>query len=104
SSTTEALSRAVALHNAGQLPQAEQIYRHILQVAPNHAEAWHYLGVIAYQSRRYDAAIESIRRAIELGLNTTEVHFNLAAVYQAAGRLDEAIASCRRALAINPDH
>ena len=43
----EALAVAVQYHQSGNLQQAEAIYRQILQVDPNHANALHLLGVIA---------------------------------------------------------
>ena len=48
---SEALAIALQHHQAGQLPQAEQIYRQILEVEPNHADAWHLLGVLAHKNR-----------------------------------------------------
>ncbi|MGO9184915.1 tetratricopeptide repeat protein [Mycobacterium sp.] len=46
---SEALAIAVQHHQAGRLQAAEQIYRQILAVEPNHADAWDLLGVIAHQ-------------------------------------------------------
>ena len=46
---SEALAIAVQHHQAGRLQAAEQIYRQILAVEPNHADAIHLLGVIAHQ-------------------------------------------------------
>jgi hypothetical protein len=48
---SEALAIALQHHQAGQLPQTEQIYRQILEVEPNHADAWHLLGVLAHKNR-----------------------------------------------------
>jgi len=39
-----------AAHQAGQLQQAENIYRQILARQPEHADALHMLGVIAQQA------------------------------------------------------
>ena len=36
-------------HQAGQLREAEQIYRQVLDIDPNNPEALHLLGVIAHQ-------------------------------------------------------
>lgn len=100
----ETLTQAVTCHRSGQLPQAEQLYRQILQAQPNQPDAWHFLGVIAYQVGRYDQGIDYIRKALDLGLNTPDVHHNLAAIFRAQGRIDDAIGCCRRALAVNSNH
>jgi predicted O-linked N-acetylglucosamine transferase (SPINDLY family) len=101
-SIREALTQAVACHQAGQLPQAEQIYRQILQADPQNADAWHLLGVIAAQLDNHEVAIEHIRRAIELNPRATVFHANLGAAYQKLKRIDEAVNSYRRALELNP--
>jgi len=53
-SVEEALRIARQHHKAGQLAQAETLYRQILQQQPNHPDALHLLGVIAYQAGRHD--------------------------------------------------
>ena len=53
---SEALAIAIRHHQAGRLQAAERIYRQILQVEPNQAEAIHFLGVIAAQSGKHAAA------------------------------------------------
>ena len=60
----EALALAVQYHQQGAWQQAEQIYRQILQVDPNHADALHLLGVLAYQAGQYELAVEYMGRAI----------------------------------------
>ena len=60
----EALAIAIQHHQAGRLQAAEQIYRQILAVEPNHADAWHLLGVIAHQVGKHQIAVEYIGRAI----------------------------------------
>ena len=90
-SIPESLAQAVAFHRAGQLRQAEQIYRQVLRADPRNADAWHLLGVVAAQVNQHEAAIEHIRRAIDLNPNATAFHANLGAAYQKLKRFDEAV-------------
>ncbi len=46
---TQLMQAALAHHTAGQLAQAEPIYRQLLQAEPNHPEANYHLGLIALQ-------------------------------------------------------
>lgn len=99
----EALALAVQHHQAGELQSAEQIYRQILAVNPNHVDSLHLLGVIALQTSQYDSAVTFIRRAIELGPAEPAFHINLGNAFEAQGKPDEALASYCRALALNPN-
>jgi len=94
--------RALQRHQAGQLAEAERLYRQILAQQPSHAEALHYLGVIAHQTGRNDIAANLIRRAISLRPDYADAYNNLAAALKDAGRVDEAIAACRQAIALRP--
>ena len=60
-SLNQAYDLAMLHHQAGRLVEAEQIYRQILAVQPNHADSLHYLGVIAHQAGRHDIAADLIR-------------------------------------------
>jgi tetratricopeptide (TPR) repeat protein len=102
--TSEALAVAVQHHQAGRLPAAEQIYRQILAVEPNQADAVHLLGVIAHQVGKHAIAVEYIGRAIELMGNEAHLHNNLGEAYRALRRLTEAVACYRRALELKPDY
>ena len=52
----QALGQAVQQHQAGNLPQAEQLYRAILQVDPQQVDALQLLGLIAYQLGQHETA------------------------------------------------
>lgn len=52
----EAIEIGLAHHRSGQLQQAEQVYRRILQAEPRNAGALHLLGLIAFQVGRHDAS------------------------------------------------
>ncbi len=101
---SEALAIAIQHHQAGRLQAAEQIYRQILALEPNHADAWNLLGVIAHQMGRHEVAVQCIGRAIGLQGSTPAFHYNLGVAFKDQGKLDEAIAAYRRALELNPDY
>jgi predicted O-linked N-acetylglucosamine transferase (SPINDLY family) len=101
---SQALAIAVQHHQAGRLQAAEQIYRQILAVEPNHADAWHLLGVIADQVGKHEVAIEFMERAIGLEGNAAVFHNSLAGAYGALRRIPEAFACYHRALELKPDY
>jgi predicted O-linked N-acetylglucosamine transferase (SPINDLY family) len=101
---SEALAMALQHHQAGRLQAAEQIYRQILAIEPNHVDALHLLGVLAYQEGKHELAIEYIGRAIGLEGAEASFHSNLGNVFQALGKLPEAVACHRRALELKPDY
>jgi tetratricopeptide (TPR) repeat protein/SAM-dependent methyltransferase len=96
------LAAAVRHHQGGELVQAEACYRGVLARDPRHARALYYLGILAAQTRRHDAAIDLIGRAAALDPRNAELQYNLAAAFQGAGRLDDAIAGYGKAIALDP--
>ena len=63
---TDALALALHHHRAGDLPRAEHLYRHALQLDPAHADAWHGLGLVACQRGQPQAALPLLDRALAL--------------------------------------
>jgi protein O-GlcNAc transferase len=94
--------QAIQRHRAGQLREAEQLYRQVLAQRPNHPASLHYLGVIALQTGQSHQAIDLIRRAIEIKPNYAEAHYNLGNALQETGQLDLSVESFKQAIAINP--
>ncbi len=99
----EAMVLAIQHHQAGRLHEAEPIYRQIVAADPNHHDAWHMLGVVAYQDGKPQAGIECIQRALEYRPNWAEAQFNLGNAWKTRGNLDEAVACYQRALELKPD-
>ena len=60
----QTLAVAIRHQKAGQLQQAETLYRQILSQQPDNPEALHYLGLIAHQAGQGDAAIELMRSVL----------------------------------------
>jgi tetratricopeptide (TPR) repeat protein len=96
------LARALRHHKAGQLSEAEQIYREILAADPAHVDALHHLGVIATQLGKHQVAIECIRQAIAHKADVAAFHYNLGCACRADGQLAEAIAAYQEAVRLKP--
>jgi tetratricopeptide (TPR) repeat protein/SAM-dependent methyltransferase len=103
-SISQLFAAARSHHLAGQLPQAEALYRRVLAIDPNHDDALHRLGILAHQIGRSDAAVELMERAISINGHNPDYHYNLGLVFQALGRGDDAVAQYRNATALKPNH
>lgn len=99
----EALAYAVQLHQKLRLDGAEELYKRILEVAPEHPDVLHFLGVLLHQRGRGDEAIALIQRAIVLVPEHVACHINLGNVLAESGRLGEAAVAYRHALTLLPD-
>jgi tetratricopeptide (TPR) repeat protein len=101
--TQQALELAIQHYTAGDLPEAEDVCRDILQTDPNQPVALQMLGVIALQSGKNDIAAKYIQKAIETNPGDADGHSNLGLALQNLGRLEESAASYRKAIDIRPD-
>jgi len=98
------LEEAVEYHRGGHLHQAENGYRKILQIDPNHTDALHLMGVVALQVGRHEIAVEVISKAISLNPSEPMYYNNLGAALEEQGKLDEAAASYNKALVLKPGY
>jgi predicted TPR repeat methyltransferase len=100
----EAVSVAIVLQKSEQLAAAGEVYRRVLDTAPDHPRALHYAGVLAHQQGRNSEAVALIERSVALAPDQADWHSNLGIVLQSDQRLDPAIAAYRRAIEIDPGH
>jgi len=101
-SVAEALSRAVAAHQAGRLAEAEAGYRTVLARAPGQADALNLLGVLSAGRGDHAAAVGLYDRAIAALPKFADVYFNKANTLAALGDVAGAEAGLRTALKHNP--
>jgi len=97
------LRGAVQHHQAGRLSEAEQAYREILRLAPQHPAALHHLGLIAMQAGDLDLALELIGDAIAADPADIRAKHSLGRVLHALGRVEEEIELYQATLAVAPD-
>lgn len=96
------LDRGMAHHDAGRFADAENDYRAILELDPDHPDANNLLGLIAELFGHYDDAIAHAERAIAAVPACGMFHCNLGTALIPARRYEEAIAAFRRAMALEP--
>jgi predicted TPR repeat methyltransferase len=100
----EAVSVAIILQKSEQLVAAGEVYRRVLETAPDHPRALHYAGVLAHQQGRNEEAVALIERSVALVPDKADWYSNLGIVLQSAQRLDPAIDAYRRAIEIDAGH
>jgi tetratricopeptide (TPR) repeat protein len=82
---------------------AIQRLEHAVNLAPQFAAAWNSLGVIAYQTRKYDRAEECFREAVAQDPRSFEALVNLGGVLLTLNKLDEALDYNLKAVLANPN-
>lgn len=100
--STPDLQKALRLHQSGHMREAEIVYRQIIQADHQQVQANHLLGVLYYQTRRFDLAIACYQKTVQLQPDFVDAYGNLGIALKAVGRLDQAIISFKKALAIDP--
>jgi len=99
---SEALRIAVGLHQGNRLAEAADIYRKIIQAAPEVADAWHLLGVLHHQSGEHAEAVRLIGEAIGRDPFCAAYRDNLGSALRAAQQAARAAGQHRAALALDP--
>jgi predicted O-linked N-acetylglucosamine transferase (SPINDLY family) len=97
------LRQGWALHQRGELDQAERIYREVLTVLPDDFDALQLLGMLEGGRGNPAAAMEWMSRAVRVNPRDASVHSNMGLALLELKRPAEALASFERALGLLPD-
>jgi len=100
----DGLEEALEHHRAGRLQQAEQIYRQLIAAAPMQADPYHLIGVIATQVGKHEAALDYVKKAIQLNPFAPVYQNTLGVAYDGMGRTDEALTAFEQAVTIKGDY
>src|SRR5262249_22574608 len=76
----------------------------LLRADPENFDPLKFFAVTSVGAREYNAAIDSLTRAIALRPADPRAHNNLGNTFREAGRLREAIDSYERAIALSPGY
>ncbi len=99
----EALTRGRQLLRAGQLQQAQQVVRQILQADPHQASALELLGVIAQQLGQLDQASDYLRQALRLQPQSPTAYHHLGNLLKQQGKWVEAVGCYQHVVRLQPD-
>ncbi|MBI3865654.1 MAG: tetratricopeptide repeat protein [Planctomycetia bacterium] len=99
-----AFARAMAHQQAGEFDEAEKVYEQILHSDPQHAPAWHHLGLVHFHQKQYDRATECCGRAVSLDGSDPVYQFDLGRALAAQLRFDEAVDSFQQSIQTAPDN
>lgn len=98
------LTRAVAMHQAGSLAEAERVYRRVLGDEPGNADAANLLGILCCQSKRAEEGLQLLRDAAAAHPAHDGIHYNFANALRESGDLNAAAQQYRASLEIKPDN
>jgi tetratricopeptide (TPR) repeat protein len=95
---------AVELERAGRLEEAAAAYERLLTRWPDLPDTWFNLAVLQRRLRRFDAALDSYRQALDRGVpQPEEAHLNRGVIYADFLRRDaDAATELEAALRLNP--
>jgi predicted O-linked N-acetylglucosamine transferase (SPINDLY family) len=99
----QTLSRAVAAHQAGNLSQAEFLYKAVLEQDKRQFDAMHLLGVLEGQRGRLVEAERLMGQSLKISASRPEAHGNYARILNQLKRHRDALAAAERALALSPN-
>ena len=102
-SVAETFALAARYHAAGDLILAERLSLSVLRENPHHAEALHMLGVIAWQKRDLNAAIDYLQRSVTCNGSNATAWKHLGDVHLIARNASAAVANYEQALRLRPD-
>jgi tetratricopeptide (TPR) repeat protein len=99
-----AFAEAMALHRAGRLAKAQEIYVRILATQPDHFDSLHLLGVVHSQRGNYVEAVRQIDAALTINPKAAAALSNRGLALHELKRFGEAVASYDKAIALKPDY
>jgi len=100
------LREASRLRTLGRVEEAILAYERLLEARPDLPDSWYNLGWLQRKARRFEAALDSYARALDLGIgDPEEVYVNRAVIFSDhLHRPDDAEGELRDALGKNPDY
>ena len=96
------INSLIALYNQGDLIKVEAECEKLLKSQPKELTALNLLGAVQTTQRKYNEAIVTYKKAIELNPSFVEVYLNLASALRELGKNEEAILNCKKAIKLNP--
>jgi tetratricopeptide (TPR) repeat protein len=100
----EAMQRALAAYQRGDLRDAERLCRSALDVKPDYFDSLYLLGIIACVTGRTQEGIELLSKAVLANPNSADAHYNRGVALGESKRPAEAVEAYDRTIAIKSDY
>ena len=98
----QTLAQAFAAHQAGNIAQAELLYKLVLQTDRKQFDALHMLGLIEGQRGNFAAGVRRLNEALRITPNSRDALINLGRMQSELGNHADAVRTYERALALDP--
>lgn len=102
-SPEEALKRALAAHEQGDIKTADNLSRQLLLRFPHQAEALYLRGIIAHQQGKLSKAESHLLHTIKVAPTNPLGHGGLGVIRLTQGRLEDSVSLFKKALFISAD-
>ena len=99
---SQALAIALAHHQAGRLDLAEEIFRRVLAIEPESADAHFNLATVLLEQGKLDQAIACYENLVRLKPDDAQAFNNLGNAWRQRGDPEKAVQCYRRALELDP--
>jgi tetratricopeptide (TPR) repeat protein len=97
-------NRGVMLDMLGRLEKASADFRQSMALDPKLGDPYVNLGSVMIKQKRYDEALESINKGLELGMSFPHIgYYDRAVAYQLLGRYKEAYYDYKKTLELEPN-
>ena len=94
-------AQGLQFHSQGGLAQAMHTYEQVLKLAPEHFDALHHVGIVAFQIGDFDMAAGFFRSALAVHPDDGGAHGNLGNALREMQHLEDALLSYDRALELD---
>lgn len=98
------INKAKQIHLAGNLSQAQKQYEKLLKKSPGNRALLSLLGGVLLQQKKYDRAVDYLKRAIAKDSSDADLRYNLGLGYFHREQYENAIAAFKQAVEMNFDH
>ena len=97
-------NRGVMLDQLGRAEKAAEDFRQSMALDPKLGDPYVNLGSVLIKQKRYDEALESINKGLELGMSFPHIgYYDRAVAYQLLGRFKEAYYDYKKTLELEPN-
>jgi len=95
-------AEALRKHQEGNLEQAKDLYKKVIEIDPKNIEALNNLGVVYMKKKTYKWAIIRLNDALKIKHDCPDAHYNLACIYAQNNDLSRSLSYLKNAIGFNP--